>query len=216
MFKEAGPHFAKVIEQAVGRGIFDIEAIIQELRFAGYQEYIIAELSLAADLFDYSKQMLSESKIPFIWTAQNEINYGMMLEAKRVMLLDTGMRRFAAEMSDYAINVKLSGKPSKQIIAEMSERFAREGRRIGTEVDTALSTFDRASKKMLYENAGIGKFVYFGPLDDVTRDICRAAMTSPKQQTGWTETDIASSEVDFITGGGYNCRHDWLPFVKVE
>jgi len=67
---------------------------------------------------------------------------------------------------------------------------------------------------MLFENAGIKKYYYAGPMDKVTRDVCAAVLADPRQQTGWTAEDIANFPgIDMVTGGGYNCRHDWLPFV---
>ncbi len=119
-------------------------------------------------------------------------------------------------MTDFAVSAKLSGKPSEQIITESAERFAQEGRRIGTEVDTALSIFDRTSERMLYKNAGVKKFVYWGPVDADNRDSCRAVLSDPRQTTGWTLADIQGfPNVDFDMGGYpyFNCRHKFMPFT---
>ena len=32
--------------------------------------------------------------------------------------------------------------------------------------------------------------------------------------TGWTMEEVSASETPFIQCGGYNCRHEWLPFVE--
>lgn len=217
-FEKQGPRFARDLERLIGKGVFDLQTIKEALTSLGWDEAVIGGLGEFDKLFKLSENMFKMGEIPFLWTAQNDALFGEFLKVKSSHLVRVFKEEFASSMFDYATAVKLSGKPSKQVIAEATEQLAKKGRRIGTEVDTALSSFDRAAKKMLYENAGIDRFVYVGPMpDDVMRDECRAAMTSPKQQTGWTETDIQNTPgLDMVTGGGYNCRHDWLPFVEGE
>jgi hypothetical protein len=102
--------------------------------------------------------------------------------------------------------------PFNQIVAGLDDMTNEIGRRTMLEAREGLITFDRIVKSEQYEYAGIELFEYFGPLDEVTRDTCRATMNDPKQQTGWTREDIMASQVDFL-GGGWNCRHEWIPFV---
>ena len=54
-------------------------------------------------------------------------------------------------------------------------------------------------------------FTYFGPLDDVTRDICVEALSDPRNDTGFTVDEIETLAVDLVDGGGFNCRHTWRP-----
>ena len=212
---EIGGKFANDLSRVVGGGTFDLAAIKAEMTALGYDEAIIDGLSKFDEVFKMSESMFKLGEIPFLWTPENEASFGTMLRAKSDMILNGIKDRFARDMVDYATSVKLSGKPSAQVIEEVRERFATEGRRIGTEVDTALTSFDRATKKILFENAGIKKYYYAGPMDKVTRDVCAAVLADPRQQTGWTAEDIANFPgVDMVTGGGYNCRHDWLPFDK--
>ena len=212
---EMGGKFAGDLSRVVGSGTFDLASIKAEMTALGYDEAIIDGLSQFDEVFKLSEKMFNLGEVPFLWTPENEAAFGAMLRAKSDMILNGIKDRFARDMVDYATSVKLSGKPSSQVIQEVSERFATEGRRIGTEVDTALASFDRASKKMLYDNAGVEKYVYVGPLDKVTRDVCAAVMSDDRQRTGWTAEDIANFPgVDIVTGGGYNCRHDWMPFDR--
>lgn len=211
---EIGQKFANDLSRVVGTGVFDVASIKAEMTALGYDEKIIDSLSKFDEVFKLSEAYFKLGELPFLWTTENEAAFSVMLQSKSDMVLNGIKDRFARDMVDYAVSSKLSGKDSKLIISEVSEKFATEGRRIGTEVDTALSSFDRATKKMLFENAGIERFIYVGPSDKVTRDSCAAALASENQQTGWTAADIAAFPgVDMVTGGGYNCRHDWLPFT---
>lgn len=55
-------------------------------------------------------------------------------------------------------------------------------------------------------------FTYFGPNDDVTRDICLEALSDPRNDTGFTVDEINGDlAVDLVDGGGFNCRHTWRP-----
>lgn len=212
-YKKNGPKFAADLERIIGKGVFDVATIKEQLTALGWDREITAAMGEFNALFKLSEKQMKKLGVSFLWTAQNDLYFEEMLKMKGNELLGLSKGKFAADMTDYAMKAKLSGKTRKDIITEVSERFATEGRRLGTEVDTALSSFDRASKKMLYDNAGVERFVYVGPLDDHTRDECAAVMRDSRQQTGWTREEIASSPVDFVTGGGYNCRHDWLPFA---
>ena len=88
------------------------------------------------------------------------------------------------------------------------------GRRIITEAVTGASIYDRTIKMEQFRHADVELYFYDGPLDKVTRDTCKATLSDGKQGTGWTFAEIQGSETPFITGGGYNCRHEWLPFVE--
>ena len=130
---------------------------------------------------------------------------------------------FREEIADdlylFAVESKIGNRPVSEVQRLATERLAPVGRRASTEVGTALSAFDRTTMGFYYDEAGVDRFVYWGPRDDVTRDSCRTALSSEKQQTGWTREEIdANPDVDFVLGGKpyYNCRHEWLPFNVVS
>lgn len=84
------------------------------------------------------------------------------------------------------------------------------------EANTGITNYDRAIRNQQYQELEIELFRYVGPLDDSTRDVCVEVLTSPQNDVGWTREDIIASPVDFVTGGGYNCRHDFYPFVDIQ
>ena len=54
------------------------------------------------------------------------------------------------------------------------------------------------------------KALGIGPDDEVTRDVC--AETLALQGEGLTADEIESiTPVSFADGGGFNCRHEWIP-----
>ena len=68
--------------------------------------------------------------------------------------------------------------------------------------------------KDIIKQLEVKKYFYAGPVDSKNRDICADILSSSLQTTGWTMADIQGSGASFIGGGGYNCRHEWLPFVE--
>ena len=88
----------------------------------------------------------------------------------------------------------LSGKEAKFL---MEETYAR---------------FSSAVTATIFEDEkDTAKWVYIGPNDGRTRDSCRAVM---EQGGSWTMDEInngdAHSDIDFVSRGGFNCRHDWF------
>jgi hypothetical protein len=76
-----------------------------------------------------------------------------------------------------------------------------------TEVNTTLNTFSRAVTNEMAETAPVGTlYVYEGPVDEKTRDIClemAAAGALTREQV------VDQFPGAFLDGGGYNCRHQW-------
>ncbi len=100
------------------------------------------------------------------------------------------------------------------IISELGKGIDIAGRRIVSEAVTGASMYDRAIKFEQFKHADVELYFYDGPVDSKNRDECAATLGDPRQGTGWTIADIQSSQTPFVTGGGYNCRHEWLPMVK--
>jgi hypothetical protein len=117
-------------------------------------------------------------------------------------------------MVESGIAYEVEGLPFNEIIQRMEKQIADMSRRVVAEANTGIANYQRALRLEMYEEGGIERFIYHGPVDGKTRDICLSAMTSPNQTKGWTRAEIASAPVDMIGGGGYNCRHEFLPLDK--
>ena len=77
-----------------------------------------------------------------------------------------------------------------------------------TLVNTTLNTFSRTVNDRMAETSPPSKkYIYEGPVDDRTRDIC-LQMAS---EGAISRSDITSNYPgSFQDGGGYNCRHRWV------
>ena len=79
---------------------------------------------------------------------------------------------------------------------------------IETLVNTTLNTYSRqVTNQMMELSPENSKYVYVGPSDDKTRDICLRQISSGKL----TKKEIINKFGNdvLIEGGGFNCRHKW-------
>ena len=86
---------------------------------------------------------------------------------------------------------------------------------IKTELNTAMLNFSRTISASKYIEEGTTKFLYAGPLDDITRPFCEEVLTE-RDPAIYTLDEILSMDNgqigDVMTScGGYNCRHQWAP-----
>jgi len=85
-------------------------------------------------------------------------------------------------------------------------------------INTVLRCFSRA---MFAESAkdmpADSRYYYDGPDDDLLRPECAEVMHNPKNVAeGFTLAEIADLPVDFVFGGGFNCRHSWASVASEE
>ena len=77
-----------------------------------------------------------------------------------------------------------------------------------TLINTTLNTYSRQVTNQMMKNAPAKtKYVYIGPVDDVTRDECLEYANAGEL----TEAQILGFgwEASLSDGGGFNCRHKW-------
>ena len=114
---------------------------------------------------------------------------------------------------DEAVKGIIGGKTEREIAQSMIdvgfERYEAE-----TLANTALNTFERnVTSQMTAFDPADATYVYQGPIDEKTRDICLKMMASGSM----TRDDIDSQYPGaFVDGGGFNCRHRWARETSVS
>lgn len=110
------------------------------------------------------------------------------------------------EIIDQAVRGILGGKTEREIAQNISANVMRRDQ-AETLANTALNTFERnVTMEMAANDPSDATYVYQGPIDDRTRDICLEMMSSGS---------LTMDEIDkrfpgaFGDGGGFNCRHRW-------
>jgi hypothetical protein len=217
---EIGARFASDFATIVGRGVFDVNVILEVLEQLGYEQALLDAIRLESpaiqQLLEYSKAFSEAQGLTFALTAQNELQFAAYMDAVEKKILTAFRDEIAADFVKFGIESRLSARPVDQIINTVKERFAEIGRRAAAEVGTSIKVFDRAVMDAVYKQNGVERFVYFPPtLIPTSRESCRKAVNDPRQKTGWTREDIEKEpDLDFVLGGYpyYNCRHEWIAF----
>lgn len=89
-----------------------------------------------------------------------------------------------------------------------------EGRTLGnlqTEIDTTLMAYQRILHFEKADKAGIDKFLYVGPDDEITRDFCQEHVGGIYTRDEIDAMDNGQGLPVALYAGGYNCRHHWRP-----
>ena len=128
--------------------------------------------------------------------------------------ISAGVTRYANELKTAMFRGLLTGQSSASIIEGLTSTYG-VGRALSSKQQVALlndsfARFTRTTTAKLFEDVPEQKFEYIGPDDEVTRDVCVA--TLEMQGEGMTIAEIeAEAPVSFADGGGFNCRHEWIP-----
>jgi hypothetical protein len=89
---------------------------------------------------------------------------------------------------------------------------------VATEIDTLLSGFSRTVTAKKAQEFELDLFLYYGANDKITRDFCQETLEE-RDPPIYTIDEIKQMDngqgLDVLTyGGGYNCRHQWIPISE--
>lgn len=85
---------------------------------------------------------------------------------------------------------------------------------IKTEIRTGEMAFSRTITALKSKDLGVKKYEYVGPLDNLTREFCRGVVghTYTEEEIKGMDNEQGLPVLEY--GGGYNCRHIWLPVFE--
>ena len=202
----------KIIQSLIRTNKLTRETISGAFNLLGYDDMIDSFIDKYTEMFQFSREISQILNINFQLSEESLTLLEEISNNDSIRLLTT-KEVISNDLVKIGLQGQLENKSLNQIIADISENISDMSRRISTEAYTGISNFERTAKLIQFKESGINKFVYVGPNDNVTRPECQSVLNDPRQSTGWTLEEIKNSPVDFIAGGGWNCRHDWLPFV---
>ena len=127
--------------------------------------------------------------------------------------ISSGVSKYADELKTAMFRGLLTGESSGNIIKSLQGTYGI-GKGLTSSQQVALlndsfARFQRTSTLKLFEDDPNQLFRYSGPNDNVTRPAC--SNTLAIQGKGFTAEEMNDLEVGGADGGGFNCRHEWLP-----
>jgi len=139
-------------------------------------------------------------------------------EFERIALIQ---QEFGVDIKAELIRSKMVGRPPN--VSNLEDLQERVGNKIATEYNTAIASFCRTVTitKAVDEFGNNPEFQYIGPDDNKTREFCQdvldgAILGDSRQPPAFKLNEILQMDngqgLDvFSSGGGYNCRHEWVP-----
>ena len=115
---------------------------------------------------------------------------------------------YANDLKDGLFKGIISGERPSSIVKRLSETINLETHQLNVAVQDGFRQFDDLARHKVFEGADV-RWSYIGPLDEVTRDVCKSTI-SGEPAKGYTESQVNKSETPFGSRGGFNCRHSWM------
>jgi len=202
----------RVVSTAVNLGVAraaarELEAVLAE---SGYRELVEDALTVMGDLAKY--QGLGQTRVARVeraaaWSAET-------LDAFREMKL-TALLDVPAEVIRQVEQTLLRGIVGAQDRAELLNELLGQLEvtlpQARTIYDTALSEFSRIAVTSTSTGEADEAFLYSGPIDGLTRPFCLERVGRVYVRADIETMDNGQLDNTLITGGGYNCRHTWIP-----
>lgn len=175
----------------------------QELLDRGYKDAVNGLM----DAYEGKiSQLAQEARSRGITTIQGatveQLEFLQELDTKR--LLGTA-QAFSDDLTQGLFQGIVAGESTPAIVSRLSETVNLQTHQLNVAVHDGIRQFDNTARMKVFEGEGV-KWVYVGPMDDRTRDVCLEALAAG-EVTEKERNRLAAGSTD---RGGFNCRHDWM------
>lgn len=202
----------RVVSTAVNLGVArTVAAELQRtLREAGYEDLVASALETMGDLAKY--QGLGQTRVLRVertqaWSADTLTAFHDIKLRELVQVSEAAIGRIEQTLLRGIVGAQDRGELLNELLAEL-ELSLPQARTI---YDTALSEFSRIAVTSTATGASDEAFLYSGPIDGLTRPFCLELVGKVYARSEIDAMDNGQLDNTLITGGGYNCRHTWLP-----
>jgi hypothetical protein len=110
----------------------------------------------------------------------------------------------------------LSEAPTPVLLERLAETLDLEVREVRTLYDTATATYTRIWEAEASTGEAGEVFFYAGPVDAKMRPFCADHVGQVFTRAAIDKLDNGQRLDVFLTGGGWNCRHIWMPLSDVS
>lgn len=211
-FKQFSTRLKRKLYTFIQAGPYTKQEVLAWFSDIGYVDTANGFLTKYDDVIEYTRKVSEAAGIKLVLpqSSNDILDYVKSLEFEK--LIDAS-NAITNTIADASLRYGIGEQKLARVVSDLNKTIDEAGRRIISEAQTGASIYERTIKFEQFRNAGVGLYFYDGPYDSKTRTICEQTLLDPKQTTGWTLDEIAASSTPFRICGGYNCRHDWLPFV---
>lgn len=213
--------FAQALQKAQAQMVEDILDLQRTLTRS---EFISLISTLDVDDYIFNKIGLQKDLDKYISSYQGVLSgmefTGAVTEETLLALVRLDEATFRKQISsmgeqviDEAVKGIIGGKTEREIAQSMLGNVLRPDQ-AETLANTALNTFERnVTAEMAVNDPPNATYVYQGPIDQKTRDICLKMMSSGSLTRDQIDSQYPGA---FVDGGGFNCRHRWAKETSVS
>lgn len=198
------------------RGLTLRTDIREALRGAGYDDLIETTASDAVERM--AEVLRKQRRVTGVrsFIMPNPQRIAALAEIGRANLL--GVAEDIATALNAAVSVwSLTVRNQDDILKGLAKVLDTNFNEVQTLFDTQVSIYGRQLQAMSTEDLGPEQaYLYVGPADGRTRDWCLERYGKVYTRDEIEAMDNNQLPNPFITGGGYNCRHSFLPVVLEE
>jgi hypothetical protein len=211
-----------------------LDGMVQQYISAQYNSRNLVDISLArqqveqmlvdSGYYDVVGNLLDEGAQDVLQNSYDKYRayYGEGLSVSPVSLQRIDILRTASYDNLVKLGTLTRDTLAQQIVSLQFAATTRQGaidavastlndtarRYAGTYVETATTSFYRASNEVIASDSGLRIFEYAGPNDRITRPFCARHIGERKTLEEWDSLDNGQIGPVSLYCGGYNCRHE--------
>ena len=191
--------------------------MLQALRDAGYSDLANEHVAKYPDIVESVKKDFGKRKLPPVEFSTASIDTFKQIATADLEAFNIIGTKAVDDLRHELYRGALANKPFSSmvdVIKAATVGLDKKGSPLKnyayTYANTATLSFAGEAVKAAGEDLGAEKWEVVGPLDDATRDECRAALSDPIR----TEKEWHSADYWGGSPGGWNCRHILYPVLK--
>ena len=128
--------------------------------------------------------------------------------------ISVGVTRYANELKTAMFRGLLTGQSAASIMEGLTSTYG-VGRALSSKqqvmlLNDSFARFARTTTAKLFQDVPEQKYEYVGPDDEVTRDECVTGLVAGQLTADQIPTETNTT---IEGGGGFNCRHEWVPVL---
>lgn len=192
------------------RAAQELQGVLEE---AGYGSLISDALAEMGELAKY--QGLGQTRVARVqreaaWSAETLDAFHDLKLRELLEVPDAVLRRVEQTL----LRGIVGAQDRAELLNELVEQLELTLPQVRTIYDTALSEFSRIAVVSTTPGRPEDAFLYEGPIDGLTRPFCLARVGKVYSRAAIDAMDNGQLDNTLITGGGYNCRHTWIPVAE--
>jgi len=202
----------KYVNAMYGEGL-SVPQILAKFKGQDAGKYILKDLGFEKIIEEELKRYAATALLGMEMVAPiNEATLKAIYETNKATFI-RHIQLSAQEIQKELLNSMLGNLDRKQMLSRvMNLKEGLNSAQMETVVDTMNRTFSRQVQAVMSrELPADTKYIYTGPVDEKTRDICLEMMAAGELTRDEIEQQFPGA---FIDGGGFNCRHSWRTVTK--